>query len=247
MAERSDDTKTERGSDDTKQQVIYRQGADAYDRLVGAEDADGSLPPALAEVARVRGARALDVGCGTGRVTRTLLALGARAVVGVDRAPAMLEVAARSLPADRVTLIEGDARAIDLAAIGGEGSFDLATAGWCFGHFRSWMPEGWREEIGRALDGMERAVAPGGTLVVIETLGTGHTEPRHHEALEEYFSLLESRGYARRWIRTDYAFASSDEAAQVLGAFFGEALIARIRAEDLARVPECTGIWHRTR
>jgi ubiquinone/menaquinone biosynthesis C-methylase UbiE len=198
------------------------------------------------ELADVRGARALDVGCGTGRVARTLLELGAREVVGIDRARAMLDVAARSL-GERVRLIEGDARAIDLDAIGGEGSFDLATAGWCFGHFRKWMPEGWQDDVGRALDGMERAVAPGGALVVIETLGTGRTEPRHDASLEEYFALLESRGYERRWIRTDYAFASADEAAEVLGAFFGEALIARIRAESLTRVPECTGLWHRVR
>ncbi|UJR84697.1 class I SAM-dependent methyltransferase [Sandaracinus amylolyticus] len=239
-------TASERTSDDEKQRAIYRDAADAYDRLVRAEDADGALPRALAELAVVRGARALDVGSGTGRVARVLLELGAREVVGVDRAPAMLEVAARSLPADRVRLIEADARALDLASIGGEGSFDLATAGWCFGHFRHWMPDGWRDEVGRALDAMERAVAPGGALVVIETLGTGHTEPRHHDALEEYFALLEARGYARRWIRTDYAFATSDEAAEVLGAFFSEALVAQIRDQRLARVPECTGIWHRT-
>ena len=238
---------TDPAAADSKQQAIYREGADAYDRLVRAVGILGALPRAIAELASVQGARALDVGCGTGRVARTLLELGAREVVGIDRARAMLDVAARTLPADRVTLVEGDAREIDLAALGGEGSFDLATAGWCFGHFRSWMPEGWRADVGRALDGMERAVAPGGALFVIETLGTGRTEPRHDVPLEEYFALLESRGYARRWIRTDYAFASSDEAAEVLGAFFGEALIARIRAESLARVPECTGIWHRTR
>lgn len=225
-----------------KQRDVYRDQADAYDRLVRAEDADGELPRALAQIVDVRGACALDVGCGTGRVSGILLGLGAERVIGVDRAPAMLEVAARRYAADAsrgaLRLVEGDVRELTLDA-----QVDVAAAGWCFGHFRHWMPDGWRDEVGRALDAMARAVRPGGALVVIETLGTGHTAPRRHAGLDEYFALLEERGFLRRWVRTDYAFASVDEAAAVLGAFFPDELTAQIREQGWSRVPECTGIW----
>lgn len=235
-------------SEDDAQREIYRERADAYDRLVRAEDEAGQLPRAIAEIVDVRGARALDVGCGTGRLMRILLGLGAAHVTGVDRAEAMLGVAARALAAEvargAVELVEADARA--LAAHGlPVGAYDLVTAGWCFGHFRHWMPDDWREDVDRALAAMSRAARPGGTLIVIETLGTGHTTPRVHAALDEYFAALEAQGFVRRAIRTDYAFGSVDEAVEVLGEFFGEELSARIRAEQWARVPECTGVWWR--
>lgn len=235
-------------SSDDAQREIYREHADAYDRLVRAEDAAGELPRAIAAIADVRGARVLDVGCGTGRLIRVLLELGAAHVTGVDRAEAMLGVAGRALSADvargAVELVEADARA--LAAHGvAVGAFDLVTAGWCFGHFRHWMPEDWREDVDRALAAMSRAVRPGGMLIVIETLGTGHTTPREHAALDEYFAVLEAGGFTRRAIRTDYAFGSVDEAVEVLGPFFGEELSASIREHGWARVPECTGVWSR--
>lgn len=233
--------------DDEKQRAVYQLQAREYERLVRAEDADGRLAGLLSELLPLEGARALDVGCGTGRVARLLLALGAREVLGVDRAPAMLAVAreslAKELAAGRVELREGDARSLAL-----EGSrFDVATAGWCFGHFRHWMPEGWREEVSQALGGLLAAVRPGGAVVVLETLGTGYEEPRFHPALEEYFAVLEARGFQRHVVRTDYAFASVQEAKEVLGVFFPASLLEAIERAQWSRVPECTGVWTYTR
>jgi SAM-dependent methyltransferase len=53
----------------------------------------------------------LDLGCGTGLLTRALATPG-RQVVGVDPAPAMLAVALRQPGAERVQWVEGDARAL---------------------------------------------------------------------------------------------------------------------------------------
>ncbi|HEY2370390.1 MAG TPA: hypothetical protein VGH87_28535 [Polyangiaceae bacterium] len=44
-------------------------------------------------------------------------------------------------------------------------------------------------------------------------------------------------------IRTDYEFASVEEAASITGFFFGEAFAERVREKNSARVPECTGVW----
>jgi ubiquinone/menaquinone biosynthesis C-methylase UbiE len=225
---------------------IYAEHAAEYDALVGSEDCDGHLLPAIEAVAPLAGASVLEVGAGTGRITRLLVGRGA-SVVGVDRSPAMLAVARRHLealgPTARWELRCEDARALSVPA----GWADVALAGWVFGHFRRWFEADWQAEVGRALTAMERAVKPGGALVLVETLGTGREDPAPPSpALAEYFAWLEEeRGLARVAIRTDYLFPDVETAARVTGFFFGEAFGERVRREGWRRVPECTGIWWR--
>ena len=57
----------------------------------------------------------LDLGCGTGLLTRAL-AVDGRRVVGVDPAPAMLACARRQPGADRVQWVEGDSGALGTPA-----------------------------------------------------------------------------------------------------------------------------------
>lgn len=223
-----------------EQARIYRDRAEAYDALIRHEDHQGALLAEIERIVPLVGAELLDVGAGTGRIS-LLLAGRAKRLVLVERAPAMLAVARRKLAERRVVaeLHEADAREMPLA----EASFDVAIAGWVFGHFRHWMPEGWRTEVQRAVGEMSRVVRPGGHLVVIETLGTGHREPREHPALDEYFRELSALGFERRWIRTDYRFASVEEAAAICGSFFGPELAARIERERWQIVPECTAVF----
>lgn len=229
----------------TEQARIYEERAEEYDALISAEDVDGELERALGPWMVFEGAVIADVGAGTGRVARTF-GPRARKVHLVDRAAPMLEVARRRLEAQGDVDFEihhGDARALPLQ----DASCDAAIAGWVFGHFRHWMPEEWVVEVDAAIGEMQRVVKPGGALVVIETLGTGHTTPRQHPGLDEYFEHLERRhGFTRSWIRTDYQFESAEQAAEVCGGFFGEGLAAQIRREGWARVPECTGIFVRS-
>ncbi len=224
-------------SADREQAAIYRARARDYHRLVMAEDCDANLAPELTRRVPLSGARVVEVGAGTGRVTKLLLEAGAD-VHAFEREPAMLEVAREHAPGARFEV--ADARALPLA----DGVADVVVAGWVFGHLRLWMQDGWREEVGRALDEAARVLVPGGAIVILETLGTGTTTPAPpSDALAEYYAFLEERGFERSAVATDYAFDGAEEAAHVLGAFFGDAMRERILRERWARVPEHTGVW----
>lgn len=219
-------------------QDIYAHRADLYDQLVSAEDTDGQLLPGILAQTPLAGKRVLEVGAGTGRLTRLMSAQGAR-VIASELAPAMLALGHRLVP--QASWVLADARALPFAPAWA----DLAVAGWVFGHFRSWWPEDWRARVEDALDALTAALRPGGRLMIIETLGTGSASPAPPSpALAEYCAWLENvRRLTRRAIRTDYAFPDVETAAQVCGAFFGADLAERIRTEGWSRVPECTGIW----
>ena len=99
--------------------TFVESGADYYRHLVHG--------PALLEACGdVRGARALDVGCGQGYFTRLLARAGAKAV-GVDLSDALIARAAELEAAEPlgVTYLRADA-----AGVGGRfgaGAFDLVT------------------------------------------------------------------------------------------------------------------------
>jgi len=56
---------------------------------------------------------------------------------------------------------------------------------------------------------MVRVVKPGGSIIIIETLGTGFTEPAPPEILKPYYEYLASRWFTLVSIRTDYLFTDS--------------------------------------
>ncbi len=225
---------------------IYSRHADSYDRMVDCEDFQGNLPRALNAIRSLVGLDVVEFGAGTGRVTR-LLSPFARTISAFDVSPSMLVVAARRLRLlgiDNAQLAVADNRALPVACA----SADLAIEGWSFGHATGWYPHTWREEIGQMLSEMRRVLRPGGTLILIETLGTGNRIPEPpSEALAEFYTWLETDHHcSSAWIRTDYRFESVEEATSLVGFFFGEALADRVAAERLVELPECTGLWWRT-
>ncbi len=226
--------------------AIYRDHPEAYDDLVRAEDCDGLLRAQLRATLGDLAARpVLELGVGTGRVTRWLMQLGAR-VRGYELSPAMVDLARARLGAeghDVSALSVGDAYAGDF----GDAWAAAAVAGWVFGHAVSWHPDDWRARVRRAITAMMRAVVPGGRVVVIETLGTGHETPSVAPALAPYFALLESEGFTRTALRTDYAFESAVAAERSARFFFGDVMGDRVRDAGWSRVPECTGVWTATR
>jgi SAM-dependent methyltransferase len=221
---------------------IYAHDAERYHRLVSAEDYLGELPRALARIASLQGARVLEVGMGTGRLTRLLLEAGA-SVVGYERSAAMVEVARRHL-AGHFDVEVADVREVELPP----GSADVAIAGWALGHFCEWYAPEFLPEIEAVVAKMTRAVSGKGTLILIETLGTGSERPgAPNPSLATYYGWLEGTlGMRREELRTDYRFESPAAAVDALEFFFGPELSDRVRASGSGIVPEWSGLWWKT-
>jgi SAM-dependent methyltransferase len=94
----------------------------------------------------------IDLGCGTGLLTRSLAKPG-RTVLGVDPSVTMLDHARRQPGADSVTWIHGDASAIALT-----GAADLAI---CTGNAIMQISA---DELPSALKSLAEALRPGGTI-----------------------------------------------------------------------------------
>lgn len=219
---------------------VYERDATGYEALVSAEDVDKNLPAALSDLVPLHGRRAVEVGAGTGRVTRLLEAAGS-AVVATEPARAMATTA-RKLVEPTTPICRAEAAHLPF----GDASFDLAIAGWVFAHQREWEPARWRDTVATFVDECQRVIRPGSPIVLIETLGTGTETPAPPSDLIEYYEWLERQlGFERTWIRTDYQFKSVEAAATITGNFFGPGFADEVKANGWDRVPECTGIWVR--
>ena len=227
-------------------QEIYATKAAQYDAMVNREDYEGHLLPALEDIRPLAGLDLVEFGAGTGRLTRLLVPV-VQTIRAFDAAASMLEVARPTLEVTGATNWILHVAPNDHLPVPDD-SADLAIAGWSFGHATGWYPETWREEIGHALDEMQRVLQPGGTAIILETMGTGSESPAPPaQALADYYQWLEiMHGFNSTWIRTDYEFASVPEAEELTRFFFGDVLADRIVRERLLVLPECTGLWWRT-
>ena len=124
----------------------YEPYVGRWSRFVAAEFVD------WLDVAK--GARWLDVGCGTGALTETILDRAApQRVVGVDQSEAFLDFARSRLNDRRIELRTGDALVLPIET----GAFDVAVSGLVL----NFVPE-----PAKAIFEMKRALRPGGILAV---------------------------------------------------------------------------------
>ena len=226
-------------------QQIYQSQAASYHQLVCREDFQERIRPAIWQICSPAGRTVVELGAGTGRLTRLLAPLAGQ-VLALDRSNHMLGIARTHLRSagDHLSLAVADNRTLPLAS----GSADLVVAGWTLGHLVGWHPQTWRREIGRSLAEMQRiARRPGGVVIILETLGTGRSAPSPpNEGLAAYYACLQDEwGFDSTWIRTDYRFASLREAERLTRFFFGDELAERVVREELVVLPECTGVWWR--
>jgi ubiquinone/menaquinone biosynthesis C-methylase UbiE len=221
---------------------IYARHGDRYDQLVAREDHQGNILPALQAIRPLEGLTVVELGAGTGRLS-CLLAPRVERILLLDASQHMLDVAADKLarlgPDNWQTQV-ADNRCLPVV----DQSADMAISGWSLGYLVGEHPETWRAELGKALHEMRRVLRPGGTIVILETLGTGHETPHPPTVtLADYYSYLETAGFASTWIRTDYRFVSLDEAEALTRFFFGNELAAQVVENEWVILPECTGIW----
>lgn len=224
---------------------IYAEHAERYDELVRHEDHEGNLVAALAEVAPGATLDIVETGAGTGRLSR-ILAPRARSLRAFDGSAAMSAVAKRALAEH--AHVSCCVALHDALPVETDGA-DLAIEGWAFGHALGWSPETWRADVRRWVTELDRVTRAGGRVVLLETMGTGVETPfEGGHSLEPFDELVrEALGFARTIVRTDYAFASVDDAAETLGFFFGSRMAERVRERSWSTVPEHTAIYVRAR
>lgn len=225
---------------------IYQNNADQYDLLVSREDNQKNLLRAIGEIRNLDGLDVIELGAGTGRLT-CMVAPVAKSIRAFDSAQAMTLVAEKKLSVlglKNWTVGVADNRNIPCP----NSCADVSLAGWTLGHCTSWYPESWRDEIGAAINEMLRVLKPGGTAIILETLGTGYESPTiPNERLKKYYAYLENDlGFQSSWTRTDYKFKSPAEGEMLTRFFFGDSIADKIVSENATILPECTGLWWKT-
>lgn len=173
----------------------------------------------------------LDVGCGTGDLAFDCAAQGARAVIGVDFAEPMLEIArakARERQG-RVSFAAADATRLPLA--------DASVDVWCAAFVLRNIPD-----LDAALAEARRVLRPGGRLGVLEitTIEQGWLRPLARFHFERVVPLL-GRAITRhpsayRYLpdSVDHFPAASALSARIEGAGFAPASIRRFGLGSVA-------------
>lgn len=224
-------------------EYIYANEAARYDRLAGREDQRGNLFAAVDEIRPFSGLTVADLGAGTGRLTR-MLSLMAETVIALDMSAHMLGYAHTMLQEtglENWRTVVAENAALPLPSQ----HFDLVIEGWSFGHVVGWYPTEWQRLTDEMLAEARRILRPGGTLILIETLGTGTKTPYPPtDGLARLYTYWEEvHHFQHRWVRTDYQFESVAEAVELTGFFFGDELAQRVQEQQLTILPECTGLW----
>lgn len=191
-----------------------------------AQDVDGVVFDALAEVADWRGRDVLDVGCGAG-FHLPVFAAAARSVVGVEPHPPLVAAARDRVGADpAITVLAGSAEALPLP----DASVDVvhARTAYFFG-----------PGCGAGILEAMRVLRPGGVLAIVDLdatvapYGTWMRAdlPHYDPAVVE--SFFAAQGFTMRRVRTRWLF--EDRAA--MRAVFGIEFSAKVAARAFAETP----------
>jgi len=219
---------------------VYRDETERYHALVSFEDYSENLKASIQSIIPA-GASILETGAGTGRVTSILTSLAGE-LVSMDLSAPMLTKAVSTTPPKSPTFCgyaAADHRFLPVA----DRQYDWIISGWSVCYLVSWHRDFWKQEVDHALREFSRVLRPTGQILLIETLGTGETDPNPPEHLAEYLDYLDSIGFQRQWIRTDYRFPDEATARDLTGFFFGDVMLKNITTQPVPVLPECTGLW----
>lgn len=223
------------------EEEIYQKHAEEYERLIQREDYQGHILRAVEKICPPKGLEVIDLGAGTGRVTR-ILAPHCKTIRAFDASAHMLAKAESSLHG--MGLSNWQAQVADHRHIpAADASADLVVSGWSFCYLAVWGGDQWRERLEAGYREVMRVLRGGGFFILLESLGTAEESPNPPEHLGRYFSWLDEMGFQKTWIRTDYRFTSITEATELVRFFFGKKLGREVNTKRRVILPECTGVW----
>ncbi|MDF3298733.1 class I SAM-dependent methyltransferase [Streptomyces tropicalis] len=139
----------------------YDEEAERYDASRGGEPRAQAAAGAVAGLLPAGTRTLLDVGCGTGIVTRRLASAAGARVTGVDRATAMARQASARLPG---SVVLGDSRRLPFP----RGRFDAVTSVWLL-HLTA-SPDDARSVVAECA----RVLRPGGVYVTTVDKAAAH-------------------------------------------------------------------------
>lgn len=220
---------------------IYQTQAERYDALVNQEDYQDNLLPAIQEIDPLIGKNVIELGAGTGRLSRLILPLTHRLTI-TDLSMPMLALGVQKLSEisqNHWSACLASHNALPFASDGA----DIILAGWSFCYSAIHAGPEWRRSLASALSQVERLLKPDGKLILIESLGTGYETPHPPDVLINYLNYLNDHGFESSWIRTDYCFKNLSEAVELTRFFFGDQPMPMQQTNTGVIVPECTGLW----
>lgn len=223
------------------EQEVYQKHAEQYERLIQREDYQNRILRVVEQIRPLKGLDVIDLGAGTGRLTR-ILAPNVGTIKAYDTSAHMLAKAQSSLHAMGLTNWQAavaDHRRVPVP----ESNADLVIAGWSFCYLAVWGAEEWRADLEAGYQEMLRILRPGGIIILLETMGTGQESPNPPAHLADYFGWLAEKKFQNTWIRTDYRFRSLSEATELTKFFFGAKLGREVAQKKWVILPECTGVW----
>lgn len=192
---------------------IYLNQADAYEFMISKQP---DLSEFIGEIRPLHGLDILDLGAGSGRLS-VFLAKEAKSLVCTDISSSMLallnnKLMGQGIPRNWKTVI-ADHKQLPIS----DEAFDLVVSGWSISYLTNSGNKNWEENLEIIISEMNRVLKPAGTIVIIETLGTGTESPNPPEFLTDYYKALKEKyGFNKKWIRTDYKFNSVEEARETL-------------------------------
>ena len=223
------------------QEEIYKTEGDKYEALIAREDYQGNILKSLLGITSLENCVVYDLGAGTGRLAGLLAPL-VKHVRAFDISEEMLRVCREKFIASGLTNWQVDVADHRQLPVGDQ-SADLVVSGWSVAYLAVWNPETWRAELEKWMVEMKRVLKPNGHIVLFESFGTGNESPIKLEHLKDYYPWLAETGFQHKWIRTDYKFASLDEAEYLSRFFFGDELGDKVKENKWRILPECTGVW----